>query len=757
VKFLLHNRFTVESREMSTSIYHDQQYWKLNRENEIRELQTESQLREVAELQSKPKINERSKHLAMQRRTNSVDISTQLYLDAERMRRVKAELAEAMIAAECIGTPAITRRAAELIRDDMDIGDRLYKAAKESQERKASLAKQMDSSKSAAAAPLGRGRSSSLPSSSSINPVVAGTTGARSARSSSVGADPGRSASRAEILYQQAREAQKRKQAAIEEAEKLARISAVPMLNAHSLSLAANMSESTLQRIYNKFMPSSTSNSNTNTNVNGISGTNTSTPANKSAIKTHRVPSSSSDEREATFRPRIDKTSSMIAEKRFSASGVAGLSPGERLFRAASERAERLEALKATLSNRLFDECTFQPNAEKFLAAAGIQPTASPSSIKSKSPSGKRSAQVATSPQPRVRVQLKAPASVGEEMYQRHVMWQKEKEKRLEIQRKQEKEKELKDCTFEPVIVGSSGGISSTSFSSSAAAGASSASSGVTAKNSIPPVNANAKNEYFMKESKDIVSGVDTFLTRQEKARKLKEEKNVPVPVGAKWTGKTTTPMEFNLHSKSSRSSFGGYHPQAEANEFPPQGTFSSYRRPSTGADSLASGRSVNNRDSLNSLSGSGWGKQGEEKQASVIRNAGKGAVQAQGYSQSKGGYQDYFNDNSFLPQPTHPDPTTALFPSTSSMPLPQNQQEKKQLEMHHLASAEGIRMRLKQLTESNNLYNPPAMTSTSGQQPQASYMRDPVSRHSLQQQAPQQQIPTKVSIPAFDYFHGTF
>ena len=91
------------------------------------------QQEEVRDVRSVPAINARSARLVGDR--TALQASNDLYADASRQREQLAARREDAYRKEVLAYPAITRRAAELVRDE-DIGDRLYAHARDLAQRR---------------------------------------------------------------------------------------------------------------------------------------------------------------------------------------------------------------------------------------------------------------------------------------------------------------------------------------------------------------------------------------------------------------------------------------------------------------------------------------------------------------------------------------------------------------------------------------------------------------------------------------------
>jgi len=121
-------------------------------------------------------------------------------------------------------------------------------------------------------------------------------------------------------------------------------------------------------------------------------------------------------------------------------------------------------------------------------------------------------------------------ASMPSSFVERSKIWADRKEHILEAEREAKLEDEVRDCTFHPRQV--------------TAAAAATQRVAEDEPNSLPtnPVE---------------ISGLDAYLARQERARRLREEKNAILNRfdGASWTPELTVPKEFEFHSVKTRAS----------------------------------------------------------------------------------------------------------------------------------------------------------------------------------------------------------
>lgn len=120
-------------------------------------------------------------------------------------------------------------------------------------------------------------------------------------------------------------------------------------------------------------------------------------------------------------------------------------------------------------------------------------------------------------------------ASMPSSFVERSKIWADRKEHILEAEREAKLEDEVRDCTFHPQQVTAA------------------AATQIVAQDepNSPPTNPVE------------ISGLDAYLARQERARRLREEKNAILNRfdGASWTLEPTVPKEFEFHSVKTRAS----------------------------------------------------------------------------------------------------------------------------------------------------------------------------------------------------------
>ena len=110
---------------------------------------------------------------------------------------------------------------------------------------------------------------------------------------------------------------------------------------------------------------------------------------------------------------------------------------------------------------------------------------------------------------------------------ERSKVWAERKEHILEAEREAKREDEIRDCTFQPQQV-------------------TAAAQRVAEDEPNSPANPVVE-----------ISGLDAYLARQERARRLREEKNAILNRfdGGSWTPELTVPKEFEFHSVKTRAS----------------------------------------------------------------------------------------------------------------------------------------------------------------------------------------------------------
>lgn len=179
---------------------------------------------ELSQLREVPRIDPVSERLSQQR--SSVDISTRLYKDAEKLRDARRQLEEDALVTfhGVVGMPSITKRAA-LIQRDGDIADRLYNQAKES------AVKKQQAIEAAQSQPPYSGRSSDFGSTSLGKTGAAGSAMRTMSTSRLAAATINAPRHTLDDLYRMGLEAKARKEALAKKAAEEARAAACPKLN----------------------------------------------------------------------------------------------------------------------------------------------------------------------------------------------------------------------------------------------------------------------------------------------------------------------------------------------------------------------------------------------------------------------------------------------------------------------------------------------------------------------------------------------
>ena len=112
----------------------------------------------------------------------------------------------------------------------------------------------------------------------------------------------------------------------------------------------------------------------------------------------------------------------------------------------------------------------------------------------------------------------KTPSSFVE----RSKVWARRKEEILEAEREAKREGDLRDCTFQPVTC-------------------------------------DATSSSPMAVAKTPTPGLESYLARQERARKMREERDAKLnrPDGSSWRHETTVPQEFSFQTASTARAKG--------------------------------------------------------------------------------------------------------------------------------------------------------------------------------------------------------
>lgn len=155
-------------------------------------------------------------------------------------------------------------------------------------------------------------------------------------------------------------------------------------------------------------------------------------------------------------------------------------------------------------------------------------------------------------------------ASMPASFVERSKVWADRKEHILEAEREAKREDEIRDCTFQPQQV-------------------TAAAQRVAEDEPNSPANPVVE-----------ISGLDAYLARQERARRLRDEKNAILNRfdGASWTPELTVPKEFEFHSVKTRAS-------SESTTSPPESSSPAHERQGGGVSAWRSPAYVEARAKL--------------------------------------------------------------------------------------------------------------------------------------------------------------
>jgi hypothetical protein len=217
-------------------------------------------------------------------------------------------------------------------------------------------------------------------------------------------------------------------------------------------------------------------------------------------------------------------------------------------------------------------DCTFKPNAGPRLGA--LSPAGDKAGDAQSQASG-------AAPQPR-RSSTSGGQPVQVEIFQRHVKWVEQRDRKLAEARVEAAQREVEGCTFAPRMPRRN--------SISGAPGGTAAPSSIAPmrRNSLPGkvASASAANQFFGYDASGApvrtqqqqqqqaqsalfglassppaeldAPGVDTYLQRVQRARQLAYEKShPPFADGSRWTGNVTRPQGFQLATSSLGASTG--------------------------------------------------------------------------------------------------------------------------------------------------------------------------------------------------------
>lgn len=496
-------------------------------------LKEEADQREVAEVRDAPLIDKRSARLAEQRARRrdggTGHVSDHLYADAERQRKHRAALQAQAEADELLGYPAITRQAAQLVRDE-DVGERLYRNAAEIEQRRqaAVLQKEVD-------------EMSALRSAASRARAASGSAGGPQSWN---GED--RATARGNTLHRRAQEQKMRQEQRAVLAEEEVRRKMVPKLNKRSLAIAASLPESSKERL--------------------LAATKASA-ARQQAGSEVSLSSSMLDSASGALEPGVVASPASITESVAGEEGVKGgyrgsgraeahltsaammaqaaaqrtkerviarqTKAGERLYRAGKVRERKMALLKKKVDEEEVAECTFQP---KLVA------------------------------KPKVGAGHPRKEQRGD-IFSRSQAWNRAKEAKIARAAHAAADKDLDGCTFRPAIsrgpIDGRGGVDDGIHTGAreplrpkaTAAGAllGIGSSSMRAEEAKAAANGLGPD---VAELERRARGVAAFVKRQQQARAAAEEKKVvPFADGSKWTGATTKPSSPKF---SNRARAGG-------------------------------------------------------------------------------------------------------------------------------------------------------------------------------------------------------
>mmetsp|Transcript_13693 Transcript_13693/g.26494 ORF Transcript_13693/g.26494 Transcript_13693/m.26494 type:complete len:747 (-) Transcript_13693:123-2363(-) len=339
----------------------------------------EMEIKETEGLQQKPTINQRSQKLAQQRGRES-NVGLALYADAEVQRVSREILTEEHYEGTMHARPAITRQAAELVREG-NVADRLYQQARVKQAHQAasnqthpphsasapslhassgsgasgasttasvSAQKQNISSQRRLSTPAGLPVSQSK--SSQDNAVdLAGANERSRARRASEMSHGTQALKHAEGLYMRALEAKQARERAVQMENEKFRKRANPKLGSKTKKIAAELGQSSKERLLN--------------------------PSKEVQVR-RQTRRGSVQEEDLTFKPRINPTSKKILRKQPGDTSLdedpnaVKASPYDRLYAESNSRKARQASLevKAQIEREQSEvqECTFKPHITPF-------------------------------------------------------------------------------------------------------------------------------------------------------------------------------------------------------------------------------------------------------------------------------------------------------------------------------------------------------------------------------------------------------
>lgn len=510
-----------------TSSYERNQAWLEQHQARLANATQLEEERQLASLRSVPKIDNFSSKLAATRA--SVEVSTRLFNDAEKLRESRKHLTEITVATEVIGVPAITKYAAQLEREG-NVSDRLYAQAKQLEEkRKANQEAHENHERSL------HKLASPPPSSRSMRSGSIDHSGLNISSHSSLPGSTTHSHNNinaprhtVEQLYRMGEEIRAKKEAAVRAAVEEAKATANPKLNQRSLEIAANMSEESLQRLYHKDIASrypkgskereTAESLSPNKRVSSAGPTDHPLPSsprhniNKSPPK--YVARWEEEETELTFHPKVEKRSTLLAVKKYGGS----IPVEQRLFSEAEKMIVRKKELAKSIIEHELQGCTFQPNADR----RALSPRTSTNQL----PNG---------------TVHKTSEDVGKRIFSEQVAWLNDRKNRLKEAKRDQEEKELNGCTFKPNVSNARRASIGGGFSTSMLNGTTTAGGGKQRRSSLSGI------------PSAPLPGYDKFMTRLANARKLAYEKaNPPFADGSNWKPTTTRAVAPKFHGRSS-------------------------------------------------------------------------------------------------------------------------------------------------------------------------------------------------------------
>ena len=497
---------SLDMREAGDVIDRNEQ-WMLNKQRRAEDMRSRREQEELSEVRSTPAINSRSAALAGPR--SGREVSEALYADAARQREDREARARESLANEMVAYPAITKKAAQLVRSE-DISDRLYSHARDLERRRKEMAEKHE--REAATGAGRRLHSSRRHRRRGSDPGMYGS-GYASLASPSGGAGGQSSAQRSmgigDRLYARALKQRERLKQTIEAEVQARTASAKPALNKRSLKIAKSLRRKDhMVLVPPPPAPITTKAGDTTAGgAPGAGGLAAAAPASPmgfgSSSPSSRTPIKSggggfgigAGRGDSTGRGRArgggggggrrpqNRARSVSPQ---STSSAATRTRSERLYREGTVRVARRRVAKNTFEDRELEACTFAPDIGQSRDLA-----------------------------PETR----------ESIYQRGRTWVAKREVKLLRKRVARVGDELTDCTFEPEQV-------------------------------AKPLRSARRHARSRSVSsiEELHPSVSDFLARQRRGRELAKEKNNPRFLdGSKWTGRTTQPKEFKFAHRQAK------------------------------------------------------------------------------------------------------------------------------------------------------------------------------------------------------------